>query len=187
VIDRVAGIVLAAGAGRRFGMPKALVRHHGRLFVEHAAQVLLEAGCGSVFVVLGAAADDIRAQAELTGVSIVDNPDWAAGMGSSLRAGLAALSTEVAAVILPVDTPGVTAAAVRRIAELATDDALVRATYDGEPGHPVLLGRAHWAGVSELATDDRGAREYLRRHPPVEVPCEDIASGRDVDRPEDLA
>ena len=118
----VAGVLLAAGAGRRFGMPKALVRHRGRLFVEHAAEVLHDGGCVPVVVVLGAGADEVRATASLPGSSIVDNPEWTTGMGSSLRVALAALraaSDAVAAVILPVDTPGVTAAAVRRFVELA--------------------------------------------------------------------
>jgi len=184
----VGGIVLAAGAGRRYGMAKALVMYDGALFVERAARTLLEAGCAPVVVVLGASSAEIRARAELTGVSVVDNPAWATGMGSSLRVGLASLSgsAAAAAVILPVDTPGVTTAAVRRIAGLGAAGALVRATYDGEPGHRVLLGRDHWAGASELATGDQGAREYLRRHRPVEVDCADIASGTDVDNPSDL-
>jgi CTP:molybdopterin cytidylyltransferase MocA len=63
---------------------------------------------------------------------------------------------------------------------------LARATYDGAPGHPVLLGRAHWAGVLESATGDVGARDYLRAHPVREIPCEDVACGADVDRPADL-
>ncbi|HEV8558701.1 MAG TPA: nucleotidyltransferase family protein [Actinophytocola sp.] len=185
---RVAGLLLAAGAGRRFGMPKALVRHRGGLFVEHAAAVLHEAGCAPVVIVLGASADEVRATATLSGSSLVDNPDWESGMGSSLRAGLDELSTSdtVAAVVLPVDTPGVTAAAVRRLADLAAPDALARASYDGAPGHPVLIGRAHWPGVWELATGDQGARPYLRRHGGTDVPCADVGAGTDVDRPEDL-
>jgi nicotine blue oxidoreductase len=181
-------LLLAAGAGRRFGMPKALVRHRHRLFVEQAAGVLHDGGCAPVVVVLGASADEVRASASLPGSSLVDNPEWATGMGSSLRAGLAALSTSdaVAVLVLPVDTPGVTAAAVRRLAALAAPDALARATYDGHPGHPVLIGRARWPDVSELATGDAGARSYLAAHPPLSVPCEDVATGADVDRPADL-
>lgn len=183
----VAGVLLAAGGGQRFGMAKALVRHQGRLFVEAAAEVLRSGGCAPVIVVLGASAEQVRAQAELAGVTVIDNPDWASGMGSSLRVGLDALPDGVlAVVILPVDTPGMTAAAVRRVAGHAGPDALVRATYDGVPGHPVLIGREHFAGVRALATGDRGARDYLALHPPVEVACEDIASGDDVDRPTDL-
>lgn len=184
----VAGIVLAAGAGRRFGMPKALVRHRGALFVEHAAEVLHRAGCTPVVVVLGARASEVRRVARLPGSSIVDNPEWTTGMGSSLRAGLAALaaSSAVATVVLPVDTPGVTAEAVRRLTGLATPDALARATYDGRPGHPVLLGRDHWRAAADSAAGDEGARTYLRTHPPRDVPCDDVADGADVDRPEEL-
>lgn len=181
-------MVLAAGAGRRFGMPKALVRHRGSLLVEHAAEVLHVGGCAPVVVVLGASAGEVRATARLPRSSVVDNPDWTTGMGSSLRAGLAALAgtDAAAALVLPVDTPGVTPAAVERIAALADPDALVRATYDGHPGHPVLIGRAHWTAVAEQATGDAGARRYLAAHHPTDVPCEDVSAGEDVDRPEDL-
>jgi len=184
----VAGVLLAAGAGRRFGMPKALVRYREKLFVEHAAGVLHAGGCAPVVVVLGAAAADVRASAALPGSSLVDNPEWTTGMGSSLRVGLAALDDvdAVAALVLPVDTPGITAAAVRRFVELAAPDALARASYEGKPGHPVLLGRSRWAEVAALAVGDAGARGYLATHPPLDVPCEDIAAGADVDRPEDL-
>jgi nicotine blue oxidoreductase len=169
-------------------MPKALVRHQGRLFVEHAADALHDGGCGPVVVVLGALAEDVRSTAALSGSSLVDNPDWASGMGSSLRVGLLALAgvDATAVVVLPVDTPGVTAAAVRRLAALASPVALARATYDGVPGHPVLIGRDHWAEVTELANGDEGAKPFLARHEVTEVPCEDIAGGADVDRPEDL-
>lgn len=186
-----AGLLLAAGAGRRFGGPKALVEHDGRLFVESAAGVLREAGCAPVLVVLGAGADDVRARADLAGYAVVENADWAEGMGSSLRAGLAALAAvpeEVTgAAVLPVDVPGVTAEAVRRVvAAGAGADALVRATYGGVPGHPVLLGRAHWTGVADSARGDVGARDYLRAHPVLDLPCDDVASGEDVDTEADL-
>jgi nicotine blue oxidoreductase len=141
-----------------------------------------------VVIVLGALAEDVRSTAELSGSSLVDNPDWATGMGSSLRAGLSALATTdcESVVVLPVDTPGVTAGAVRRLMALTSPSALARATYDGVPGHPVLIGRNRWAAVSGEATGDAGARPYLARHEVTAVPCEDVASGADVDRPADL-
>jgi CTP:molybdopterin cytidylyltransferase MocA len=178
-----AGLVLAAGAGRRYGMPKALVQFRGRLFVERAVGVLEEGGCAPVLAVLGAQSAKVRA--ELPDLNAVDNPDWPSGMGSSLRVGLGAITGD-AVIVLPVDTPGVTPAAVARLKALASPEALLRASYHGEAGHPVLIGRDHWAGVYELATGDAGAREYLRRNPPRLVACEDISDGADVDRPNDL-
>jgi len=185
----IAGVLLAAGAGRRMGRPKALVSFRGRLLVESAAEVLLAGGCAPVVVVLGAAADSVRAEAALPGCVLVDNPAWESGMGSSLRAGLDALRDKEisAAVVLPVDVPGVTAAAVRRVASLASPDVLARASFAGVPGHPVLLGREHWAGAYASATGDAGARDYLRQHRVELVACADIAAGTDVDTPAELA
>ncbi|MBP2325755.1 nicotine blue oxidoreductase [Kibdelosporangium banguiense] len=179
----VAGLVLAAGAGRRYGMPKALVRFEGRLFVERAVQILQQGGCAPVLAVLGAQSEQVRA--ELPDLNAVDNPDWPQGMGSSLRTGLDAITGD-AVVVLPVDTPGIRPEAVRRLVALAGRGALLRASYHGEAGHPVLIGRDHWEGVYELATGDAGAREYLRRNRPGLVACEDISDGADVDRPGDL-
>jgi CTP:molybdopterin cytidylyltransferase MocA len=179
----VAGLVLAAGGGRRYGMPKALVRSGDRLWVEQAADTLAAGGCADILVVLGAGADRVRAAAPT--LRYVDNPDWPTGMASSLRAGLAELAgTEAdAAVILLVDMPGVTPAAVRRIAALAAPGALAIGGYGDRRGHPVLLGRDHWAGAAAAATGDRGARDYLRAHPDCVqvVPVGDVADDTDID------
>ena len=183
---RVAGLLLAAGAGRRFGSPKALVPLNGKLFVESAAELLQAAGCDPTVVVLGAAADEVRAKASLDGVTIVDNPDWESGMGSSLRTGLHAVGIVDAVVVLPVDTPGVTEAALHRLIALAEPKALARAVYDGKIGHPVLIGSDHFAGVLSSAAGDHGARDYLKANTVRHVECADVADGADVDHPGDL-
>jgi nicotine blue oxidoreductase len=168
-------------------MPKALVEVGGRLLVERGLASLRDGGCDPVVVVLGAAADTVRDRADLDGAVIVTNEAWEEGMGSSLRAGLAAVAgtRAQAATVLLVDTPGITADAVRRMAAGAKPDALAVATYHGRQGHPVLLGRAHWAGVAQLASGDVGARPYLAEHRAevVRVPCDDVADGADMDRP----
>lgn len=190
---RVAGLLLAAGAGRRYGRPKALVEYDGQVLVERAYRTLRAGGCEPALVVLGAAATEVTARADLSGAVLLTNPDWPSGMGSSLRVGLAALDEAGGAgpgavtsvVVLLVDTPGVTAAAVRRVAAHAGPAALAVATYHGAPGHPVLLGRDHWRSVSATAIGDIGARRYLAGHPDrvTRVSCEDIADGTDVDLP----
>ena len=105
-------------------------------------------------------------------------------MGASLRAGLEALArTDHDSVLVSlVDLPDVDAAVGGRIvaASHGRDD-LARAAYDGVPGHPVLLGRDHWAGVVASATGDRGARDYLGSRDVELVECGDLASGVDVD------
>lgn len=183
----VAGLLLAAGAGRRYGRPKALVDRGGQRLVERAAGVLRDGGCAPVVVVLGAAADQVRHAANLSGCLVVDNPDWSTGMASSLRAGLAHLAgTPVpAAVVLLVDMPGVTPEAVRRVAGHAAPQALVMAGYGARRGHPVLLGRDHWPGIAARASGDAGARDYLRAHRErvLVVPCHDVADDHDLDVP----
>lgn len=174
------------------GVPKALLADNsGVPYLDRAIGTLLEGGCKSVTVVLGAAADEAKDIMRLHGwaddedVSVVVNEKWAEGMGSSLVAGLAASDAD-AAVVLLVDLPDVHDRVVARLVALAAPDTLARATYDGRPGHPVLIGRAHWEGVRESAAGDRGARAYLDAHGVRDVPCEDLATGRDLDRPEDL-
>ncbi|GIJ60494.1 nucleotidyltransferase family protein [Virgisporangium aurantiacum] len=182
-----AGLLLAAGGGTRYGMPKALVSDGGELWINRALGTLRDGGCAPLVVVIGAAAAEVRAKADLGGAIIVENTGWADGMGSSLRAGLAALgpTAAAAAVVMLVDTPGITADAVRTVATHTAPGALALATYRDEDGHPVLLGRDHWPGVVELATGDTGARAYLRNNPDtvIRVPCDRISDGTDVDSP----
>ena len=186
------GLLLAAGAGRRMGTPKALLRDEAGIpFVVRALGVLQDGGCDEVSVVLGASAHEVEELLTDARVHVVHARDWDEGMGASLRAGLSdALSGEAAcALVSLVDLPDVDERVVRRVLGARPPDpgpALARATYQGEPGHPVLIGRDHWADVIASATGDRGARDYLVGHPPTLVECGDLATGRDVDTPDSL-
>ncbi|MET9559938.1 nucleotidyltransferase family protein [Streptomyces tauricus] len=190
---RVAGLLLAAGGGRRLGgRPKALLEHRGRPLVEYAAGVLREAGCTRVHVVLGAAADAVRERADLPGCVLVDNPEWEEGMGSSLRAGLESLrgTGAGAALVSLVDQPGIgPEATARLLAAHRSPATLAAASYEGKRGHPVLLGADHWAGIAATATGDQGARAYLRAYADAItlVECADVAQAYDIDTAADLA
>ena len=181
----VAGLLLAAGAGRRFGGPKALVELGGELLVQRGVRLLRDGGCDPVLVVLGAAAADVRAHVRDAEVVLAD--DWAEGMGASLRAGLAALADTGASacVVALVDQPLVQPGAVRALVRAGGPAAV--ATYDGQPRNPVLLSREVWADVAAAATGDTGARGWLRAHPELvtAVPCD--GSAFDVDTPADLS
>jgi molybdenum cofactor cytidylyltransferase/nicotine blue oxidoreductase len=182
----VAAVVLAAGGGRRYGMPKALVEYEGSLLVERAVRTAA-AVCDPVLVVLGAQAVDVWRTADLSGATVLANKDWETGMASSLRTGIEGLRAWPlgvdAALILLVDMPGMTAAALQRMAAAASPSVLALATYAGVRGHPVLIGREHWAGVSATATGDEGARGYLATHGPVEIDCTGLADPTDLDVP----
>ncbi|GAA1920488.1 nucleotidyltransferase family protein [Microbacterium aoyamense] len=178
----VTGIVLAAGAGRRFGGPKGLARcADGTPWVALAVRALQDGGCDDVAVIVGAAADDI-ARIVPTDARVVVAEDWALGVSASLRAGLAAASDADAVVVSTVDTPDASPLAVARV--LASGAELVQAVYRGTPGHPVVISRAHFAPLAAAVSGDRGARPYLVTHGVVEVECGDLSSGDDVDAPD---
>lgn len=215
---RVVGVVLAAGAGTRMGRPKALVhRADGRSWLDLSVTALLDGGCAEVVVVLGAADREARAlvPARPTVRSVVA-VDWARGPSASLRAGLAAArATRGADAVLVslVDLPGLPARAVRRVladpagsadtdgpgaatgpgaaaGSAAIRASLRRASYDGRPGHPVLVGRDHWealtaalAAPASAPEGDRGAGPWLRATGVEPVECGDLWDGADRDHP----
>jgi CTP:molybdopterin cytidylyltransferase MocA len=172
-----AGVLLAAGAGTRYGMPKVLAE--GGSWLHAGVAALRDGGCGDIVVVLGAAVVAVPepARAVLAG-------DWAQGLSASLRAGIGALDAD-AAVISLVDTPDVGAAAVRRVLAAASRTGLARALYEGRPGHPVVIARRFWPELLAAVHGDSGAGPFLRaRTDVVDVECGDLATGRDVDEPE---
>ncbi|MFG1701842.1 NTP transferase domain-containing protein [Nonomuraea sp. M3C6] len=179
--SRVAGLLLAAGQGARLGTPKALVEYAGERLVDRGVRLLADGGCHPVVVVLGAATVQVR------GAVTVRNPDWATGMGSSLRVGLGALPEEAEAVVIAlVDQPLIRPGAVRALIDASAD--LAVATYGGRRRNPVLITREHFAEVAELAVGDVGARAFIKAHPELvtEVPCDEHGDPTDIDTPEDL-
>ncbi|QRY39747.1 nucleotidyltransferase family protein [Microbacterium hominis] len=180
----VCAIVLAAGAGTRFGGPKALARDAaGEPWLARAVRTLRSAGCDPVLVVLGAAADDAAVHVPREAV-VVRAPRWREGLSASVRASLdaAAGTAAVAALLVPVDVPELPASACRRVMRDAGPSSLRRARYAGAPGHPVLIGRDHWGPLGASLRADRGAGGYLRAHGAEAVECADLWHGRDVDR-----
>ncbi len=178
------GIVLAAGAGRRWGGPKALVVENGRAWVELASTSLRDAGCDPVLVVLGA---DPSTSLLPDFARVVVAEQWALGMSASLRAGLdAAQATDAASALISlVDLPRLPVAAHTRVlGSHPADPAVLRqARYRGVPGHPVLIGRRHWIPLAESLHGDEGARRYLARQGAEPVECSDLFDGRDLDVP----
>jgi nicotine blue oxidoreductase len=182
----IAGVLLAAGGASRFGAPKQLAVLDGRPLIEHAlAPLLATPGLGRVVVVLGAEAERIRAEADLGTAEVVVAEDWNEGISASLRAGVASLADASAALVLLADQPGITRAAIAAVLGRAGDAPAVRASYNGRPGHPVLIGRELFAEIATLR-GDTGARHLLEASGVLTVACDGLASGKDIDTPEDL-
>jgi nicotine blue oxidoreductase len=175
----IGGVVLAAGAGVRYGMPKVLA-DEGR-WLSSAVAALHGGGCDDVVVVLGAAIVDVPPPARPVVAS-----DWADGMSASVRAGITALlpGTAQYAVLHTVDTPDIDAAVVSRVlaAARASASGLARARFGDRPGHPVVIARKHWPELLDTLHGDEGARSFLAaRTDVVGVDCADLATGRDID------
>ena len=192
----VAGVLLAAGQGSRFGRPKALVELDGRTLAERGVTMLRAGGADPILIVTGAARVDLGPDHQ---ARIVYNGEWRTGMGSSLRAALRALTEpevgqkaglEVgAAVVALADQPLVGAEAVSRlIAAYQAGAGVAVAAYGGKPRNPVLLAREHWPEVIAAATGDQGARAFLHARPELVtlVECGDTGRPDDIDTPADL-
>jgi nicotine blue oxidoreductase len=201
----VAGVLLAAGEGSRFGRPKALVELDGQTLAERGVNMLRAGGADPILVVTGAA------QVNLDRIHTVFNEQWRTGMGSSLRAALRALTdaedgegaqdgpaatlgvgvgVDVGAVVVALaDQPLIgTDAVARLIAAYRGGAGVAVASYDGKPRNPVLLAREHWPEVIAAATGDQGARAFLRARPELVtlVECGDTGSPDDIDTAADL-
>jgi CTP:molybdopterin cytidylyltransferase MocA len=182
------GLILAAGAGSRFGdTPKQLAELHGRPLLQWAidAQTAVAEGLlGRIVVVLGSHASQVLAAVDLERAESVVCADWEQGQGASLRCGLRALDGAEKVVVTLGDAPLVTSAVIARFAAESDPARPTRAVYDGRPGHPVVLGPAQIAAILSAPAGDRGARGLL--HDARTIETGHLCSGRDVDTPEDL-
>ena len=178
-----AGVVLAAGSGSRFGEPKAPLEVDGERLVDRSVRVLREGGCDPIFVILGAW------EGSVDDALVIVNHGWEEGMGSSLRIALKWVNATTEAdyaLITLVDLPGLTSESVQRVA--AADSGIAVATFDGERGHPVRIPREHFRELIDTVGGDEGARSFVsQREDVVLVEIGDIASGKDIDVPSDVA
>ncbi|MBE7244355.1 MAG: nucleotidyltransferase family protein [Actinomycetospora chiangmaiensis] len=192
-MPEIGTVLLAAGRGIRFGPePKLLARLDGKPLVRLAAEAALGAGPRPVIAVLGAHADAVRGSLDGLDLTYVENPDYAAGLATSLRTGLAALPAScIAAVVVLGDMPRVTAGHIDRLvaafADAVPEPAAVVPVQDGRSGNPVLLNlRRLGADIARLS-GDHGAGPLLRGRADVLAIPGDAATGLDIDTPDALA
>ncbi len=189
-MNGVSAILLAAGAGSRFGGGKLLADFDGRTLIEATLSELRGAPVDEIIVVVGAEGERLRSISTTYETRIAENPRWADGMSTSVRVGLQSCGPEArAAVVLLADQPFVGREAVKRLVGAFEGGAEVAvATYDGKRRNPVLFAREVWPMLEGELSGDEGARGFLRRHPELvmEVPCDDVANPADVDTVEDL-
>jgi CTP:molybdopterin cytidylyltransferase MocA len=196
----VAAVILAAGASSRLGEPKQLVVLAGERLLDRAVRLAAEAGCDPVVVVLGARAEEIRTACSLGTANVVINEDWAQGMASSIRCGIAEAHSRDGAIVMTCDQPAVTAAHLRQLTlcdthgDTAHDNApfgrvtmgnpgeAVASSYAGRRGVPAYFPAGYFSVLSELAGDS-GARVLLETAASIDLPGGEL----DIDTPEALA
>lgn len=182
----IAGLVLAAGAARRFGAPKQLAELDGRPLLEHVLASMSSAPLDRTIVVLGAHAEEILEGVDLHGAEPVLCRDWETGQAASLRAGLLAAAEAEAVVVGLGDQPLLSARAVARVLAARGPGAeAVCAVYYGRPGHPIVLERTLFPRLAALS-GDTGARELLAGVSVREIACDGLGRPDDVDTPEEL-
>jgi molybdenum cofactor cytidylyltransferase len=186
----IAGVILSAGASRRMGTPKALLRLESETFLDRLIR-LFSAHSSPIVVVLGPHADQIRSGIDRAALAqFVVNPDPNRGMLSSLQCGLAAAPDVDAALFTPVDHPGVDEATLRKIVHRfeATRAPVVIPEYQGQHGHPVLVARPLIAELLALPVTGQASDVIHRyRSETAYVPVDDAAVTTDVDDPEAYA
>lgn len=172
---KTAAIILAGGASRRMGSPKALLPYKGKNFINTLIDVFAQ--CDQTVVVLGHDADRVRSGIT-SPATIAVNSHPERGQLSSLQLGLAAVAQADAVLFTPVDYPAISSETVARLLPYAGEFAMPR--YQGRRGHPVLINRTL---VQEMLACKTSARDVIRAHTPVYVEVNDPGILEDVDDP----
>lgn len=196
---RVAGVLLAAGTGSRFGSAnKLLATIDGTPLVRLAARTLIEAGLTPLVAVVGYESDRVASALDGLPFEIVENPAYETGQATSVRAAVDALTDETgsddgatvdAAVFALGDMPSVAPATVRTLVDVYTDSSeltALAAAFEGRRGNPVLFDARHFAALADVSGDVGGREILLREAGSALVETGDPGVRRDVDTPRDL-
>ena len=181
-------VLLAAGSSSRMGSPKQLLSYRGEPLIRHAVETAFASGCGHVIVVLGANAEPIRAALDGLAVDAVENREWAGGMGTSIRRGIArAEELGLDGAILALgDQPLVTGAILARLIEehLQTGQPIVTSQYAGTVGVPVFFAKSHFGQLLALAPD-QGCKGVILRNGDNALRIDCPEAEADIDTPDD--
>lgn len=185
----IAIVVLAAGASRRMGKPKQMLKLGGRSLLDRALCQAAQTGC-QVYAVLGEGQQACQQTLDIYGARCVSNPAWASGMGSSIQAAVwavRAVQTDAGAIlIMLVDQPGLSADLLNQlIARYRQGGQIVACEYAGTVGVPALFSRRYFDELSRIEPD-RGARPLLKKHAENLVTLPFAEGARDLDTPEDF-
>jgi molybdenum cofactor cytidylyltransferase len=184
----IGAILLAAGASRRMGAPKQLIRFDGHSLLRRAAETAIGSGASPVIVVLGARAEDMLPELADLPIEAVINPDWALGMSASLRCGiqaLLALAPETEAVLVTLcDQPFVTGAHLGALIERFRAP-ITASLYNSTLGVPAVFARALFPELEALEGDS-GARRLIQLHSAETTAFDLPEAAIDLDSPIDL-
>ena len=183
---RIGAVVLAAGGSSRLGQPKQLLQHRDQSFVRRMAETALAAGCSPVAVVIGPEQEKIKIALRGLPARFLPNDSWQRGIGTSVRAGVAALRDCDALLFLACDQPHVETAVICRLIarQQETQKPMVASAYSGTLGVPAMFSRTCFKELLAL-NDQEGAKALLMARP-NDVATIDFPEGAiDIDTPTD--
>lgn len=184
-------VILAAGSSSRMrGDHKLLqpIGEHAVSLIEYLLRDIEKVDCLEQLLILGARREDISAKVKSPVIRQIYNPDFGVGMHSSIRAAVHAVSPHSFGIVLCLgDQPFHLSERIEKLLEGRTlsPDLLIRSTVDGQPGHPVFIGRKYFARILGQADADHGCH-YLFKEFPFEVVSQSVSANWDLDSPEDF-